>query len=98
MASGRLIAGAALFCGVMTPVGPAAGCGAKRTCGHMVSCSEAVHYFRECDLRRIDGDGDGIPCETLCGKTLDALERRLGVQTGRPLVPPVHECDGKRIL
>ena len=42
------------------------GCGAKRTCGEMTSCAEANHYLRECGLTRLDGDGDGVPCETLC--------------------------------
>ena len=41
-------------------------CGAKRTCGEMTSCAEANRYLRECGLTRLDGDGDGVPCEALC--------------------------------
>jgi endonuclease YncB( thermonuclease family) len=41
-------------------------CGAKRHCRDMTSCEEARFYLRSCDLRRLDGDGDGVPCETLC--------------------------------
>ncbi|RMF95319.1 MAG: nuclease [Gammaproteobacteria bacterium] len=42
------------------------GCGRKRYCREMESCKEALFYLRECGLRTIDGDGDGIPCEQLC--------------------------------
>jgi hypothetical protein len=32
----------------------------------MVSCAEARFYLKECGLARLDGDGDGVPCESLC--------------------------------
>jgi hypothetical protein len=41
-------------------------CGTKRKCGEMGSCAEAKFYLEECGLSRLDGDGDGIPCESLC--------------------------------
>jgi endonuclease YncB( thermonuclease family) len=41
-------------------------CGAKRTCREMASCEEAKFYLTVCGLKRLDGDGNGIPCETLC--------------------------------
>ena len=41
-------------------------CGAKWKCGQMNSCSEAYHYLNECGLGRLDGDGDGVPCESIC--------------------------------
>lgn len=44
----------------------AAGCGAKRTCKEMADCAEARRYLTECGLTRLDGDGDGTPCEALC--------------------------------
>ncbi len=43
-----------------------AACGSKRYCRDMVSCEEARHYLSACGLTRLDGDGDGIPCEVLC--------------------------------
>ena len=46
--------------------GQAFDCGAKRKCGEMVSCEEARFYLEECGLARLDGDGDGVPCEALC--------------------------------
>ncbi|MBW2724921.1 MAG: thermonuclease family protein [Deltaproteobacteria bacterium] len=41
-------------------------CGEKRTCKEMVNCAEAHFYLLECGLTRLDGDGDGIPCESKC--------------------------------
>jgi endonuclease YncB( thermonuclease family) len=41
-------------------------CGSKRYCTQMSSCTEAQSYFRQCGLSRLDGDGDGVPCERLC--------------------------------
>lgn len=41
-------------------------CGSKRTCGQMNSCDEAYHYLNSCGLSRLDRDGDGVPCESIC--------------------------------
>lgn len=41
-------------------------CGAKTYCSEMASCAEARFHLASCGLTRIDGDGDGIPCEKLC--------------------------------
>jgi endonuclease YncB( thermonuclease family) len=41
-------------------------CGAKQYCREMASCEEARFHLRECRLLRLDGDGDGEPCESLC--------------------------------
>lgn len=40
-------------------------CGSKRYCREMVSCEEATFYLQECGLSRLDGDSDGIPCESI---------------------------------
>lgn len=45
---------------------PTFSCGAKTTCGQMSSCAEARYYLTQCGLTRLDGNHDGIPCETLC--------------------------------
>lgn len=42
-------------------------CGTKTYCREMVDCAEARFHLEECGLTRLDGDGDGVPCETLCG-------------------------------
>ena len=41
-------------------------CGNKRYCKEMTSCEEAKFYLTQCGLPRLDGDGDGVPCEKLC--------------------------------
>ena len=41
-------------------------CGTKTYCREMVTCEEARFYLRSCGLTRLDGDKDGIPCESLC--------------------------------
>lgn len=41
-------------------------CGGARICSEMSSCAQAYACLREGN-RRLDGDGDGIPCESLCG-------------------------------
>lgn len=41
-------------------------CGGKRYCKEMSSCEEAKFYLTQCGLSRLDGDGDGSPCETIC--------------------------------
>ncbi len=41
-------------------------CGSKRYCGEMSSCEEAMYFLDSGGLSRLDGDGDGIPCESLC--------------------------------
>ena len=43
-------------------------CGAKRYCREMTSCDEARFQLQQCHLPRLDGDGDGVPCETLCSR------------------------------
>lgn len=42
-------------------------CGAKRYCSQMTSCEEARYYLTQCGVSSLDRDGDGIPCESLCG-------------------------------
>lgn len=41
-------------------------CGGKTKCAQMDSCEEAYYYLRKCGLTRLDGDGDGVPCESIC--------------------------------
>jgi len=44
----------------------AGACGAKTLCKQMLTCEEAMHYLNDCGLTRLDRDGDGIPCESIC--------------------------------
>src|SRR5262245_50057224 len=41
-------------------------CAGKRTCAEMASCEEAQFYLTQCSVVRLDGDKDGVPCESLC--------------------------------
>lgn len=43
-----------------------ASCGTKRYCDQMNSCEEALFYLRNCAAAALDGDGDGVPCESIC--------------------------------
>jgi endonuclease YncB( thermonuclease family) len=41
-------------------------CGTRTYCSEMASCDEARFYFERCGVHTLDGDGDGVPCESLC--------------------------------
>ncbi len=44
-------------------------CDGKIYCSEMTSCAEAEFYLRNCPGTRMDGDGDGVPCESRwCGR------------------------------
>jgi micrococcal nuclease len=40
---------------------------AKKNCSQIKTCEEAYYLLNQCGLGKLDGDKDGIPCETLCG-------------------------------
>lgn len=42
-------------------------CGRKKFCSEMASCEEARHYLTQCGIKTLDGNSDGMPCESLCG-------------------------------
>ena len=41
-------------------------CGSKRYCREMTSCEEAKFYLQKCGRSSLDGDSDGVPCESMC--------------------------------
>jgi endonuclease YncB( thermonuclease family) len=41
-------------------------CGTRTYCSEMANCEEARFYVEQCGVHSLDGDGDGIPCESLC--------------------------------
>lgn len=44
-------------------------CQGKTYCSEMTSCAEAKYYIKNCPGTKMDGDSDGIPCESqLCGR------------------------------
>jgi cold shock CspA family protein len=54
----------------VSPVLPATTfrCDGRQYCSQMTSCDEARFFLRHCPDVKMDGDGDGIPCEDqFCG-------------------------------
>ncbi len=43
-----------------------AACGKKLLCAEMSSCDEAVFYLTHCGVKSLDGNNNGVPCESLC--------------------------------
>ena len=41
-------------------------CEPKKTCGQMSSCAEAKFQLKNCGNSKIDRDGDGKPCASIC--------------------------------
>lgn len=39
-------------------------CGTKTTCSQMTTCEEARYFLNTCGVIRLDGDSDGVPCQT----------------------------------
>jgi hypothetical protein len=47
-----------------TPAGaPSFSCDGRKYCSEMTSCDEASYFLANCPGAKMDGDGDGIPCE-----------------------------------
>jgi cold shock CspA family protein len=43
-------------------------CDGRTHCSEMTSCEEAMYFLSNCPSTEMDGDGDGIPCESQwCG-------------------------------
>ncbi|WP_374584019.1 excalibur calcium-binding domain-containing protein [Ideonella dechloratans] len=43
-------------------------CDGRQYCSQMTSCEEAKYFLDHCPTVKMDGDGDGVPCESQwCG-------------------------------
>jgi hypothetical protein len=43
-------------------------CDGRTMCSQMTSCEEATYFLKNCPGTKMDGDGDGVPCERqFCG-------------------------------
>ncbi|MDA3978435.1 thermonuclease family protein [Gallibacterium sp. AGMB14963] len=42
------------------------GCNTHRSCKSFSSCEEATRFFKQCAADYLDGNKDGIPCNSLC--------------------------------
>lgn len=45
-------------------VSPLYRCDGRTRCSQMTSCAEATYFIRQCPGTQMDGDGDGVPCES----------------------------------
>lgn len=39
-------------------------CDGRKYCSQMTSCAEARRFLQTCPNTEMDGDGDGVPCES----------------------------------
>ena len=43
-------------------------CDGREYCSQMNSCDEAIYFINHCPNTKMDGDNDGVPCESQwCG-------------------------------
>ncbi|PPB54646.1 excalibur calcium-binding domain-containing protein [Campylobacter hyointestinalis] len=42
-------------------------CSKPKHCKQMKNCKEAYEYLYKCGYTGLDRDGDGVPCESICG-------------------------------
>lgn len=48
----------------LTPQAQQFSCDGRTHCSHMRSCEEAKFFIKHCPNTQMDGDNDGIPCES----------------------------------
>jgi hypothetical protein len=46
------------------PTNPLYHCDGRTRCSQMTSCAEATYFIKQCPGTQMDGDGDGVPCES----------------------------------
>jgi len=63
-------------------------CGTKTLCKEMRTCAEAKYFSEQCGVGRLDADNDGIPCESICGKSTATMSARMSAQ---PFMAPSDE-------
>jgi micrococcal nuclease len=47
----------------VSPAAPAFRCDGRTYCSQMQSCAEATYFLKNCPGVKMDGNGDGVPCE-----------------------------------
>ncbi|MEZ5879833.1 MAG: excalibur calcium-binding domain-containing protein [Nitratireductor sp.] len=52
--------------GIITSPAVQFSCAQRKTCKQMLSCEEAYHQLTNCGNAALDGNNDGIPCNSLC--------------------------------
>lgn len=61
-------------------------CRPKRYCPEIKTCAEAHYRYTVCSDFALDRDGDGVPCETMCGKTVPEMDARRAAEPFEPAV------------
>ncbi|MNZ31248.1 Thermonuclease precursor [compost metagenome] len=68
--SSSLTGGRSGFAGGSAVGGSAGGtgysCSPRKACSQITSCAEARFHLEQCGNTKLDGNGDGLPCESLC--------------------------------
>ncbi len=64
--SGSLSGARSGFAGGSLAGGTGYSCSARKACSQMTSCTEARFQLEQCGNTRLDGNEDGVPCESLC--------------------------------
>ena len=41
-------------------------CSERKTCSMMRSCDEAIYHLQQCGNTRLDGNKNGVPCQSIC--------------------------------
>jgi hypothetical protein len=99
----RVIAGVLFVSGMAIEGGAQGICGSKTYCREMATCAEAYYFLTVCRLTRLDADSDGIPCETICGKTLEQMQARISAEPfarslAKSIAPPAASNAGNSSL
>ena len=58
--------GAAQFVSPAPPQPQDFDCSRRKSCKQMTSCEEATYHLTVCGNRKLDGNNDGIACNSLC--------------------------------
>lgn len=96
----RCLAICLLFCSFAPALKAQQGAGfdcAVKYCGQISSCAEAAYKLEVCGHTRRDGDGDGIPCEALCGQNLDRYREFVNATWPRGLAGAVNTLDASAL-
>jgi excalibur calcium-binding domain-containing protein len=62
--SGGQAAPASQFNTSITESASAFTCDGRTRCSQMTSCAEATYFIEHCPNTKMDGDNDGVPCES----------------------------------
>lgn len=68
-------------------------CNCSKSCTAITSCEEAYFQLNNCGCSARDGDGDGVPCESLCSGGTATTTQTTQTQPVQP-APPTTQTSG----